>query len=121
MINCAQFEGTEGYVLKPQGYRPTGTSQTPPERLDVNLSIKLFAAQALGPEHDTPNAYVKCELHVESKAEAEDSTLPNGGKNKGGEFKRRSFVRHSRDPDWSGEVLDFEGVQRVIPQLSFVR
>lgn len=98
MLNAAQFEGTGGWILKPKGYLPTKDGQTSTERLNLDLSVQILAGQALGPDHDVPNAYVKCELHVESKTESEDSQIPNGGKNKGGEWKRHSSVRHSRDP-----------------------
>jgi hypothetical protein len=120
MLNTAQFDGTGGWVLKPAGYLPA-QNQHRPERFDLDLSIKLLAAQSLGVEGDTPNVYVKCELHVESQDEIEQHRIPKGGENKGGERKLRSAVRRARDPDFGGEAMDFKHVQHVFPPLSFVR
>lgn len=121
MLNTAQFEGTGGWTLKPVGFLPTQGKQLRPSRVILDLNVKILAAQGLGPEDDTPNAFVKCELHVESRTELEQHKIPKDGKNKGGERKLRSAVRHSRSPDFGGETLDFEGVQHVCPALSFVR
>lgn len=146
MLNAAQFEGTGGWVLKPQGYLPVDGKQPAPDRVTLDVKVKLLAAQGLGRPDDAPNAYVKCELHVESKAEAEQGQIPRGGKNKGGEYKRRSTTRHdNNDPDFGGECklrgsnqalydirmkfgtnrsasgIEFSGVQRVAPELSFLR
>lgn len=121
MLNTAQFDGTGGWMLKPVGYLPTQGKLLKPERITLDLKIKILAAQGLGPDDDTPNAYVKCELHVESKAEHEQHHIPKDGENKGGERKLRSAVRHSRDPDYGGETLDFKSVKHVCPALSFVR
>jgi hypothetical protein len=65
--------------------------------------------------------YVKCELHVESKAEAENNQIPKGGKNKGGELKLQSTARRGHDPDFGSELLRFERVRGVIPALAFLR
>ncbi|KAF2172504.1 hypothetical protein M409DRAFT_17738 [Zasmidium cellare ATCC 36951] len=121
MLNAAQFEGTGGWVLKPKGYLPVEGQQPAPNRIALDVKVRLLAAQGLGREDDIPSVYVKCELHVESKAEAEDGQIPRGGKNKGGEYKRRSTLRHSRDPDFGGDCLEFSGVQQVVPELSFLR
>lgn len=121
MLNTAQFEGSGGWALKPQGYLPQEHTQPKPRRAIANISVRLYAGQALGPDRDVPNAYVKCELHVESRAEMEENDIPKSGKSKGGEYKRRSSVRHSRDPDFGGEAIDFTDVSQVVPELSFLR
>ncbi|CAK4032828.1 1-phosphatidylinositol 4,5-bisphosphate phosphodiesterase 1 [Lecanosticta acicola] len=122
MLNTAQFEDSDGWILKPQGYLPTkGKQSCAATRVTMDLSVKIFAGQHLGADHDIPNAYVKCELHVESKAEAKDGQIPNGGKNKGGEWKRQTAVRHGRDPDFGAAKLEFKGVQQVVPEMSFLR
>jgi hypothetical protein len=66
-------------------------------------------------------AYVKCELHVASQDEQEGGQIPKGGKNKGGEWKRKTASHSSHDPDFSAETMDFLGVSGAIPELSFVR
>lgn len=108
-------------MLKPQGYLPTSEGSPTPQRQTLGLNIRLLAGQGLGPDDDVPDAFVKCELHVESSAEADQGQIPKGGKNKGGEWKRRSATKKSRNPDWSGETLSFDGVTGVVPELSFVR
>ncbi|GAB7364071.1 hypothetical protein MBLNU230_g4624t1 [Neophaeotheca triangularis] len=122
MMESAMFVGTGGWILKPDGYRPSATGEVPAiEQVTVDFSARLLAAQALGPEGKTPKAYVKCELHVGSRVESEDGQIPRGGKNKGGEWKKHSKTQEQRDPDFGGEVLDFQGVSGVVPELSFVR
>lgn len=121
MLNTAQFEGTGGWTLKPASYLPTAGKHLKTTGMTLDLSIKVLAAQELGTQDDTPNAFIKCELHVESSAELEQHRIPKDGQNKGGERKLRSVVRRSRDPDFGGEMLDFKGVYHVCPELSFVR
>ncbi|CAK1355013.1 1-phosphatidylinositol 4,5-bisphosphate phosphodiesterase 1 [Cercospora beticola] len=121
MLNFAQFESTGGYVLKPHGYLPTGSGDgVQARRRSLDLSVKLHAAQALGTPKDVPKAYVKCELHVGSKDEFEKNKIAKGGKNKGGEWKHKSSVVESRDPEFD-ELLDFRGVHGIVPELSFFR
>ena len=119
MLNDAMFDGTAGWVTKPAGYRPVGQESSAVKRMTFDLRVQILAAQNLDPEaRTTPNVYVKCELHVGSN---DGDAIPKEGKNKGGEWKRRSAVRHSKDPDFSCDTLDFEGVENVIPELSFIR
>lgn len=105
MLNAAQFEDSGGWVLKPRGYLPVESQQPNPNRVSLDVKLRILAAQGLGRLDDTPSVYAKCELHVESKAEAEHGQIPQGGKNKGGEYKQRSTMRHSRDPDFGGDCM----------------
>ena len=66
-------------------------------------------------------AYIKCELHVASQDEQDGGQIPKGGKNKGGEWKRKTASQRSHDPDFSDEAMDFHGVAGAVPELSFVR
>lgn len=66
-------------------------------------------------------AYVKCELHVASQDEQDGGQIPKGGKNKGGEWKRKTTTQRSHDPDFADETMDFHGVSGAVPELSFVR
>lgn len=120
MLNEAMFAGTGGWVLKPEGYRVANGSTTEIKRRNVNLSIRVLAAQGLGPEGKSPDAFVKCEIHAESEIK-EEGQIPKGGQAKGGEWKCKTTVRRSRDPDFGGELLDFNGVAGIVPELSFVR
>ena len=119
MMNEAMFEGTGGWVVKPEGYRKDGTEQQKVKRMTFDLSIQILAAQNLDQDlKSAPNVFIKCELHVGSK---EGASIPRDGKNKGGEWKRKSAIRHSKDPDFSGDTLEFTNVEDVVPELSFVR
>lgn len=120
MLNTALFDGTGGWVLKPKGYLPVEGKQPKPEKITCDLSIKILAAQGLGHEDDVPNAYVKSELHIDSQP-AGETQIPNGGKSKGGQRKYRTATRHSRNPDFGGELVQFSNIQKVVPELSFLR
>ncbi|KAK5717715.1 hypothetical protein LTR15_008554 [Elasticomyces elasticus] len=122
MLNEAMFQGTQGWVLKPPGYFDIDSTSIKHQKLD--LTVQILAAQGLDTSKtSTPDVYVKCQLHVASRLEKQEvsPSIPNGGKKKGGEWKRRSSIRHSHDPDFGGESLEFLGVEDVVPELSFVR
>jgi hypothetical protein len=120
MMNDAMFADTQGWVLKPDGYRMTPKAEPPTiKRYTYDLRMQILAAQNLDQEaKSTPNVFIKAELHVGSN---EGDSIPNDGKNKGGEWKRSSAVRHSKDPDFAGDTLEFTGISGVVPELSFVR
>lgn len=116
MMNDAMFVDTGGWVSKPDGYREGGK---PIHRIAFDLSVRVLAAQNLDPEtRSTPNVFIKCELHVGSK---DGDSIPKEGKSKGGEWKRTTAVRHSKEPDFGGDTLEFTGVDKVVPELSFLR
>lgn len=123
MMNEAMFVGSGGWVNKPEGYRKATKGEQPPiKRIGVDLRMQILAAQKLDQEkNSTPNVFIKAEIHVESQTEKEAGSIPDGGKNKGGEWKRKSGVRHSKDPDFGGDSLEFKGVEGLIPELSFIR
>ncbi len=119
MLNDAMFADTQGWALKPDGYRMLKSGQSEIKRYTYDFRMQVLAAQNLDQDmKSTPNVYVKCELHVGSN---EGDSIPKDGKNKGGEWKRRSVVRRSKDPDFGGDQLHFLGVSGVVPELSFVR
>ncbi|KAL2126846.1 hypothetical protein VTI74DRAFT_133 [Chaetomium olivicolor] len=138
MLNEGMFAGTSGYVLKPEGYRcpeplPSPSASTPePQALAVkhytmDLSITVLAAQSLPlpPGDDSPSGfrpYVKVEVHVEEPGERYGTDpVPQGGKEKEGEYKAKTKSRKGCNPDFNGEELKFEGIPGVVPELSFVR
>lgn len=55
MLNAAQFEGTGGWVLKPKGYLPVKGEQPLPNRVKLDVKVKLLAAQGLGRAGDIPS------------------------------------------------------------------
>ncbi|KAI5285560.1 hypothetical protein KEM54_000470, partial [Ascosphaera aggregata] len=88
MINHAMFEGTDGWVLKPQSYRGDSwrhglkATETNPKKA-LNLIIDVYAGQNIPlPSRDTKpkkfHPYVTCQLHVErpkdsAQAESQES------------------------------------------------
>ncbi|OJD30932.1 phosphatidylinositol-specific phospholipase c [Diplodia corticola] len=129
MLNEGMFAGTAGWVLKPEGYRSTSQAAKHLHALTygmLDLTIELFCGQDVPLPPDESKAknfhpYVKCELHVEKPEERLGEPIPGGGKSKEGEYKQHSKTVKTQDPDFSGEVLRFEGVPGVTPELSFVR
>ncbi|KKY26207.1 putative 1-phosphatidylinositol-bisphosphate phosphodiesterase 1 [Diplodia seriata] len=129
MLNEGMFAGTAGWVLKPEGYRSTSQAVKHPHALTygtLDLTIEVLCGQDVPLPPDESKAksfhpYVKCELHVEKPEERLGEPIPGGSKSKEGEYKQRSKTVKGQDPDFAGEVLRFEGVPGVTPELSFVR
>ncbi|RCI14635.1 hypothetical protein L249_6419 [Ophiocordyceps polyrhachis-furcata BCC 54312] len=70
MLNEGMFAGSDGYVLKPEGFRPRLASPASPRRQTLFLTLTFLAAQAIPlPLYDTSarrfHPYVKTEIHVE--------------------------------------------------------
>lgn len=90
----------------------------------LGLKITIYAAQDLPlPRKDDKASgfrpYVKVELHTEPahalSAKHEDSHA------KEGEYKAHTRTQKGVNPDFKGEVLAFERVGGVVPELTFVR
>lgn len=143
MMNEGMFAGTGGYVLKPGSYRgkkminepnssiteaPLTTAPDPaPEILHYALDLKItvYAAQNLPLPHKDDKVsgfrpYVKVELHTEPP----HSFLRSKQKDahaKEGEYKLRTRKQKGLHPSFDSEVLAFERVTGVVPELTFVR
>ncbi|KAK4147014.1 uncharacterized protein C8A04DRAFT_34563 [Dichotomopilus funicola] len=101
----------------------------------MDLTLHILAAQSLplppGDDHASSfRPYVKVEVHVEEPGERHggDASVPRGGTEKEGEYKAKTHSAKGCDPDFNtgsgsgeGEVLKFEGIPGVVPELSFVR
>jgi phosphatidylinositol phospholipase C delta len=131
MLNEGMFSGTDGYVLKPEGYRSTDKStsfQGEPDipHLTLNrLSIQVLAAQdiPLPNASDDPNSfrpYVKVELHTDAYVNKPIERDNDSGHAKGTKFRAQTTNRRGTSPDFDGDVLDFQNVQCVILKLAFV-
>lgn len=128
MLNEAMFAGYGGWVLKPAGYLSTSgaeeaRSAIPPKTLD--LSIEFIAGQDIPLPHDhestkTFKPFVKVEIHVE-RHQGHTDAAPGGTRAKDGEYKRRTKVSRTQNPDFHKETIAFHGVPGVVPELSFVR
>ncbi|KAI9649173.1 hypothetical protein NHQ30_001740 [Ciborinia camelliae] len=129
MLNEGMFAGSQGWILKPSGYRSEDATSDicaaiPYKTLDLKISI--CAGQEIPlPAGETEDKgfhpYVKCELHVESQEELNGQPIENGGKAKEGEHKRKTAYKSGRHPDFKGETLHFEYIRNVVEELSFVR
>ncbi|KAK5664132.1 hypothetical protein OQA88_347 [Cercophora sp. LCS_1] len=135
MLNEGMFAGTGGYVLKPEGYRSERPAPTPaaanPQasavtHYNMDLTIEVFAAQSLplpigDPDPKGFKPYLKVEVHVEEPGERHGSDIPADGKEKEGEYKAKTKSHRGCDPDFKRQVLKFEQIPGVVPELSFVR
>ncbi|KAF4457459.1 hypothetical protein F53441_509 [Fusarium austroafricanum] len=130
MLNEGMFAGTGGYVLKPQGYRPSRDDEEEVSntivRKSLHLTITVLAAQNIPlPPGDTSTRgfepYVKVELHVEGPDEFHGGPVPNGGHEREGEYKARTRTHRGNMVDFAGERLEFPPMPHVVDELSWVR
>ncbi|KAH8160261.1 hypothetical protein CIB48_g7976 [Xylaria polymorpha] len=123
MLNESMFAATQ------QGQPPSPTAPDAAAapvimHYTLGLKITIYAAQDLPlPRKDDKASgfrpYVKVELHTEPahalSAKHEDSHA------KEGEYKAHTRTQKGVNPDFKGEVLAFERVGGVVPELTFVR
>lgn len=134
MLNQGMFAGSGGWVLKPKGYRGTGTlkemSREPQanaiKHRTLSLAVEFFAGQDIPlPIGDKrPGSfrpYVKCELHVEKPEERSGAPIERDGKSKEGEFKMITKTCKGIEPDFGGERIKFLNIPGVVEELSFLR
>ncbi|KAK1727035.1 PLC-like phosphodiesterase [Colletotrichum acutatum] len=134
ILNEGMFAGSDGYVLKPNGYRRDPIDQSDDEDVGSNIESKKLdrvavtglAAQnlpLLNP-HDDPTKfipYVKVGLHTEPDAL---SAMVRGDLD--GEqvtqigYSGQTSKSTGTSPDFGGEVIEFLNVEGVVPQLAFL-
>lgn len=131
MLNHGMFSGTDGYVLKPEGYRSLdlapsseGVSEIPLKTLD-RLSVQIIAAQdiPLANASDDPNnfrPYVRVELHTDAYISKPIERDVESGHAKGTKFRAQTTNSRGTSPYFEGELLEFQNVQCIIPRLTFV-
>jgi len=122
MLNEAMFANTDGWVLKPAGYRRSSTVRLSGE-FDLSpgnsqLTIEFFAGQDIptpkGIDAAKFKPYIKCELHVESDGNSD-------GHAKDGEYKQVTKTFSTCDPDFGRQIVRFDNVPALVPSLSFLR
>lgn len=127
MLNHGMFNGTQGWQLKPAGYRSSSELE-PIIRKNIDFSIELFAAQdlALPPGNRNEKGfqpYINVQLHVEEPevgavtTDRDDSSSDSEKSS----YRRRSKNGSGKSPDFEGQKLAFPTVKGVIEDLSFVR
>ncbi|KAM0540857.1 hypothetical protein ACHAPJ_013469 [Fusarium lateritium] len=138
MLNEGMFTGSDGYVLKPEGYRTPaytlGTSEldkkgnlpkVPSKKLS-KLAVKVLAAQnlPLADKNDSPSKfipYVEVGLHTEP-----DALESMGDKDAKGEqvqkvgYSGKTGKSRGTSPDFGGEVIEFLNIDGVVPELAFL-
>jgi len=131
MLNHGMFADSNGWVLKPEGYRgtlsskdsasaPLVTAESQAEAIkhySLDLRIEVIALQDLD---TSKHPYVKCELHIETPEEREGRRIEGDGKVREGAYKRHTKDSNSKF-DFKKEPLEFLGIYGVVPALSFVR
>jgi hypothetical protein len=128
MQNEGMFAGTNGWVLKPEGYRSTSTEATQKTAVphhNLDLSIEFLAGQdiPMPPGEDDPKdfkPYVKVELHVEKEEERDGQPIPGGGRSKS-DYKKKTKSQRTPNPDFGREIIKFADVSGVTEELTFVR
>ncbi|OQE29459.1 hypothetical protein PENSTE_c002G07399 [Penicillium steckii] len=127
MLNHGMFTGTQGWVIKPTGYRSSGPRVDIVTDKTLNLTIEVFAAQDLSlPPNDHNEKwfrpYVNCQLHVEEPespvAAGEDDVSSDSEKSS---YRRCTKSKSGINPDFEGQKLEFPTVTSVVEKLSFLR
>ncbi|RMD39658.1 hypothetical protein DV735_g5472, partial [Chaetothyriales sp. CBS 134920] len=145
MLNEGMFAGSQGWILKPEGYRPkdqvgsAADDKIAAKKRLVDLKIQLLCAQdlPLPQERDVSykakiKPYVQAQLHVDTygppgqgkysrRSSREDSDPYGDEDGEDATYQRRSRTVRTDSPDFDDEVLYWSGVADTAPELSFVR
>jgi len=116
-------------LLKPKGYRSdddTNDQTEAVQHMTMDLKITVLAAQniPLVDEKQSPNGfhpYIKCELHIETEEEKTGQPIENAGRVKDGLYKRKTHHRKGQKCDWNSEEMNFQGIEDIVEELSFLR
>ncbi|RMZ90792.1 hypothetical protein DV736_g1978, partial [Chaetothyriales sp. CBS 134916] len=145
MLNEGMFAESQGWILKPEGYR--ANDQVDPATGDeiasnkglLDLRIQLLSAQDLRlPQDRDPShrarikPYVQIQLHVDTygppgqgktnrRQSRDDSDAYGDEDSEDKKYQRRSKTARGDSPDFAGEVLSWSGVADAADELSFVR
>ncbi|XP_014550927.1 hypothetical protein COCVIDRAFT_114215 [Bipolaris victoriae FI3] len=131
MLNEGMFSGTDGYILKPNGYRSSDESTSLDEEPVIpqvtlnHLAIKILAVQDIPTDNtsDDPDdfrPYVKVELHTDAYISTPIQLNNKTGHAKGTKYREQTTIKEGISSDFMAELLEFENVECVIPELAFV-
>ncbi|KAJ5233716.1 uncharacterized protein N7469_005482 [Penicillium citrinum] len=116
MLNHGMFTGTQGWVIKPTGYR----SSEP--RTDIYLQPRTCPCPPSDHNEKWFRPYVNCQLHVEEPespvAAGQDDVSSDSEKSS---YRRCTKSRSGINPDFEGQKLEFPTVSNVVEKLSFLR
>jgi hypothetical protein len=122
MLNEGMFANTGGWVLKPVTHRGEAQLLVGNDGSHGSkFSIEILAGQNIPLPKEISAAdfhpLVKCELHVEVPGDWE----PMSTKEKDGEFKAKTKASKGCNPDFKGQLITFDKLPSIAPELGFVR
>jgi phosphatidylinositol phospholipase C delta len=139
ILNEAMFAGSDGYVLKPTGYRSnerldealTRDSSEAVEHLVPSKTLERFAVTVLAAQNvpllDAGNdsndlvSSVKVRLHTEPDALAALARETSGDEQaKPAVYAGQTAKGKGSSPDFGGEMVEFLNIEGVVPELTFV-
>ncbi|CEI62473.1 hypothetical protein FVEN_g5015 [Fusarium venenatum] len=130
ILNEGMFMGSDGYVLKPQGYCHDGLSNDDdvsiPSKTLERLAITVVAAQNLPLLKSTDDPakfipYVKIGFHTEPNAFSamtDEDQSPEKTKQVG--YSGQTCKSKGTSPSFNEETIEFLNVDGVVPELSFL-
>lgn len=127
MLNHGMFNGTQGWTVKPPGYRSLEPVTNVVKRVNLQLSIEIFAGQDLSLPSSYHNErgfhpYVNCQLHVEEPNRdihvGQDEKTTEADKSR---YKRWTKSSSGKNPDFKAQKLVFPTVSGIVEELSFIR
>ncbi|TLD14543.1 hypothetical protein PspLS_11156 [Pyricularia sp. CBS 133598] len=127
MLNEGMFAGSDGYVVKPEGYRSSDVKDRALRSKTLDrISITVLAGQnlpLLSGKDDAPSfiPYVKVGLHTEpdplTALVGEDMT-PLDVRQVG--YSGTTVKGAGTSPDFGGDIIEFLNVEGVVPELTFL-
>ncbi|KAF5672054.1 phospholipase [Fusarium heterosporum] len=132
VMNEGMFMGSDGYVLKPEGYRHRPGSDGNQEEVNIpsktldKIAITVVAAQNLPllNRHNDPAKfipYVKIGLHTEPdalSAMVDENAMPEDVKQVG--YSGETRKSKGTSPDFGAETIEFLNIDGVVPELTFL-
>jgi Phosphatidylinositol-specific phospholipase C, X domain/Phosphatidylinositol-specific phospholipase C, Y domain len=132
MLNEAMFSDTCGWMLKPDRYRSDSVSRkdskaaSSASQLAAFIRLEIFCGQDLPLPKGVEDAkefkpYVKVELHIQSPSELKERLDQKAIPAKEGEYKHSTKPSKGADPDFKRQVVEFNDLPELTPELSFIR
>jgi phosphatidylinositol phospholipase C delta len=131
ILNEAMFAGSDGYVLKPPGYRNTDNPKEAveysiPSKTLERVAVTVLAAQNVplldaGDDSNDLVSSVKIRLHTEPDALAAMTSEISGDEHdKPPVYAGQTTKSKGSSPDFGGEVVEFLNIEGVVPELTFM-
>jgi hypothetical protein len=128
ILNEAMFAGSDGYILKPPGYRSTGRPEEAvehsiPSKTLERVAVTVLAAQNIplldaGDDSNEFVSSVKVRLHTEPDALAAMTAGDESAKSP--VHAGQTAKSKGSSPDFGGEVVEFLNLEGVVPELTFI-